>query len=237
MPVPAFSQTLRLFRLTTAVFCRGRMLLWWRLTLLQLLLLLGVLLHQRVGLLLVLLFQLLVSLVAGFLLGRTLVVFLLLRRQLLEFVILLLLQFVLLSLVFLVQCRISGVRRGARCGLNVFDVARLAAGVAASVRATLLFRCALLRCSPRVQEPCKERRLLVPPRLHCPWIHSPAALRQSAAVPGSLKHEAPDCCVRRPRAASAPLLAGCVAHLPPVPALRWRELPLRHCLRCNSPGC
>src|ERR1700677_1136897 len=121
IPVPAFSQTLRLFGLTTAVFFRGRMLLWWRLTLLQLLLLLGVLLHQRVGLLLV---QLLVSLVAGFLLGRTLVVFLLLRRQLLAFLILLLIHFVLLSLVFLVQCRISGVRRGARCGLNVLDVAR-----------------------------------------------------------------------------------------------------------------
>ena len=98
------------------MFLRGRTLLWRRLTLLQLLLLLGVLLHQRVGLLLVLLFQLLVSLVAGFLLGRTLVVFLLLRRQLLAFLILLLIQFVLLSLVFLVQCRISGVRRGAARG-------------------------------------------------------------------------------------------------------------------------
>src|SRR6202522_707588 len=123
IPVPAFSQTLRLFRLT-AVFLRGRVLLWRRLTLLQFLVLLGVLLPQGVGLLLVLLFQLLVSLVASFLLGRPLVVFLLLRRQLLAFLILLLIQFVLLSLVFLVQCRISGVRRGARCGLNVLDVAR-----------------------------------------------------------------------------------------------------------------
>src|SRR5271156_6646151 len=118
----------QLFGFAFVVRGRCRMLLRRRLPLLQVLLLLCVLLHQLVGLLLMLLFKLLVSCVVGLLLRGLLVLFLLLRCQLLTFLILLFVHLVLLGLIFLVRRRISRVRSSPRWRWNVFHMARLCGG-------------------------------------------------------------------------------------------------------------
>src|ERR1700677_4858980 len=98
--------TLLCFRLaSTALVLRGG-----RLTSSHLLLFLGVPLSELLRLLRMLLFHLLRSSVAGLLRGCLLVIFVLLRGQLLPFLILLCIHLVLLSLILFVCCRITRVR-------------------------------------------------------------------------------------------------------------------------------
>src|SRR5271163_37867 len=92
--------------------------------LLQLLLLLGVFLFHGIRLLLMLLFELLITRVIGFLLGSALMVLFLLGRQLLMLLILLLVHLVLLRLILFIRGGISRVRSGSRRRLNFFRVSR-----------------------------------------------------------------------------------------------------------------
>src|ERR1700678_2493319 len=103
------------------------MLRRWRLPLLHLLLLLRVFLNQLIGLLLLLLY-LLRSSGGGFLLSQALVIFVLLGRQFLAFLILLFVHLVLLGLIFLVRRRIAGVRGSPRWRGNILHVTRLCSG-------------------------------------------------------------------------------------------------------------
>lgn len=91
-----------------------------RLFLLQALLLLRVPLHHLLGLLLVLLLYLRFSGLIHILSGQLLMFLFLLHLQLLPFLRLLLSQFVLLLLVFLVQFRVTSIRRGMLLGWRQF---------------------------------------------------------------------------------------------------------------------